>query len=171
MKKLLDEVKWLKSTEDERIVQDLLTSAPSIADLEAALKIQKKRLKDILSKDLLEWMNEQDMTSLETEDFKVAIKTYVSATMNDPIKGFNWVIENGYGDLIKTTVAFPRGEFTEEIESAIEEMGASFTCKDGIAPQSLKKIVSDRLEAGESLPDEDQGIKVSYYDECRVSEK
>jgi len=170
-----------KSTESEAAeallhMEDRFGADIPVSLLEEMVKIQKKQLKQILGKDLLEWMQENDQTSFETEDVKVSIKTYVSAKMLDPIVGFKWLTEHQYGDLIKDNLEFPKGELTPEAEGKLEELGLSYVKKSGIHPQSLKKIISDRLKAGEELPwsDDDDigdGIKVGYFDECVVKEK
>ena len=152
-------------------ITEFLGQTPSIKTLEEVLKHYKAEMKRILGKDLLEWMNENEQTTFETEDLKVSIKTYVSAKMLDPDFGFKWLINNQYGDLIKDNLEFPKGELTPEAEAVLEELGLSFIKKSGIHPQSLKKIITDRLNAGEMLPDEDEGIKVGYFDECVVKEK
>ena len=183
MKALLEKIAKLKKPATDVEVSNLIAHLDtyiekgtniSIPVLEEVLKHYKAELKKILSKELLEWMMENDMDAFETEDYKVAVKTYVNASMADkdnPDKAFEWLTKHQYGDLIKTSVDFPKGEFTDEAQGKLAKMGLSFTRKDGIAPASLKKIISDRLQAGESLPDEEQGIKVSYYDECQVKEK
>lgn len=174
MKILLEKVQGLRKPVNESHVAYLikqLGEAPSIATIEAVLKHYKNELKKILSGDLLEWMMEHDQTSFENEALKVTIKTFVSAKMEDPEKGFDWLTENEYGDLIKTTVDFPKGEFTDETKETLKEMGLSFTMKNGIHPQTLKKVISDRLDAGEDLPNEEEGIKIHYYDECHIKDK
>lgn len=174
MNDLLTKVRAFDAPIDPLKVSKLVTylgDTPSIKTLEVVVKYYKDELKKILSKDLLEWMQENDQVTFETEDMKVSIKTYVSAKMLDPDSGFNWLIANEYGDLIKDNLEFPKGELTPEAESVLDELGLSYTKKSGIHPQSLKKIVSDRLVAGEMLPDEDDGIKVGYYDECVVKER
>ena len=174
MKELLEKIQSFRKPVNQEHVDlliDKLGDAPSIATLEAVVKYYKNEQRRLLSEDLLEWMMEKDITNFESDEYKVSIKTYINAKMADPIRGFHWLMENQYGDLIKTSVDFPKGEFTAEAQGVLEEMGLSFSRKDGVHPQTLKKVMSDRLEAGESLPDEDNGIKVSYYDECLVKEK
>jgi Ca2+-binding EF-hand superfamily protein len=171
MRDLLERIKELDRDVNQNEVEDILHTLPSIATLEEAVSRLKAEKKKILTEDLLEWMMENDMTNLETEEFEVAIKTYVSAKIQDPDAAFNWLTENQYADLIKTSVDFPKGEFSSEVQHILEEMGLSFSRKDGVHPQTLKKVISDRLKAGESLPDEDEGFKVHYYDECQVKGK
>lgn len=172
---LLEKIRnFMKPVNDSHVKKliEYLGEAPSIKTLEEVLKHYKAEVKQILGKDLLEWMNENDQTTFETEDLKVCIKTYVSAKMIDPDKGFIWLQERKYGNSIKDTLEFPKGELTAEDESKIADMGLSYIKKSGIVPASLKKIISDRLKAGWDLPEEEEnGIKIGYYDECVVKEK
>lgn len=183
MTNLLERVKELNSPVDEALVEQFVkkndTAAEakdryySIATLEAVVKHYKNELKQILGKDLLEWMQENDQTTFETEDLKVSIKTYVSAKVLDPDLAFAWLTDRQYGDMIKDNLEFPKGELTPEAESKLEELGLSYIKKSGIHPQTLKKIMADRLKDGEELPmdEESDGFKIGYYDECVVKEK
>jgi len=174
MKDLLTKVRALqrKSTiqEVEALIKDL-GELPSIEVLEEVLAHYKESLRETLSKDLLEWMQENDMDMFENEDVRVSIATYVSAKVKDPDLAFAWLNSHQYGDLIKDTLDFQKGELSAEIEKALESFGASYTKKSGIHPQSLKKIMSDRLKTGDELPYPEDGIDVSYFDECKVKEK
>jgi hypothetical protein len=170
MRDLLDRIRELRRIPSSEEVDQLLTEDMlSIPLLEALLKARKAEEKEILTGPLLEWMQENDQLSFETEDgHKVSIATYVSAKVEDADEAFKWLEERQYGDLIKDTLEFPKGEFTDELARALEEHGASYSKKSGIHPQSLKKIISDRLKAGEDLPSEDDGFVVNYYDEAKV---
>lgn len=179
MKELIDKIKALRSPADPMIVDALIGALGdrySIPVLETVLQHYKDIEKQILSKDLLEWMQEHDQTAFETDDAKVSIRTFVSASVLDPDAAFRWLEEREYGDLIKDTLEFPKGEFSEEARQALAALQLSYTQKRGIHPQSLKKVMSDRLKAGEDLPwsDDDDigdGIKVGYYDEVVIKEK
>jgi hypothetical protein len=174
MKDLLDKVRKLRRDATPEEVQALINDlgeVPSIPVLEEVLKYYKQVERDILTKDLLEWMQENDMDKFENEEVRVQIATYVSAKVNDPDAAFSWLESHQYGDLIKDTLDFPKGELSSEVEDTLASLGVSYSKKSGIHPQSLKKIISDRLKAGEDLPDEDHGIAVNYYDECKVKEK
>ena len=131
----------------------------------------KAKEKAILEGDLLEWMRENDLEKFENEDVKVNIATYVSAKVENPDGAFSWLEEHGYSDLIKDTLDFPKGEFNSEVENTLAQLGVSYSKKSGIHPQSLKKIMSDRLKSGEDLPDEDNGITLNFYDLCQVKDK
>lgn len=174
MKDLLERVREFRREATEGEVAQLIAilgETTSIPVLEEALAHYKREEKAILTGDLLEWMRENDLERFENEDVKVDISTYVSAKVDDADSAFRWLEANQYGDLIKDTLDFPKGEFTPEAEHLLSELGVSYSKKSGIHPQSLKKIMSDRLKAGETLPSEDSGIKINFYDECRVKGK
>jgi hypothetical protein len=174
MKDLLDKVLRLNREYDENEFEALvndLGETPSLAVLEAVLKHYKKIERDVRTGDLLEWMQENDLLTFENDDVKVKIDTYVSAKVQDTEAAFSWLNAHQYGDLIKDSLDFPKGELTPEVEADLEARGLSFTKKSGIHPQSLKKIMADRLKAQEPLPDQDEGFEINYYDECKVKQK
>lgn len=159
------------ATDQVEALVNYLGASPSIPMLEEVLKYYKREEKRILSEDLLEWMQENDQVNFETDDFKVSINTYVSAKVLNPDDAFNWLSNHQYGDLIKDTLEFPKGEFNVDAQAALEALGLSYTKKSGIHPMSLKKIMKDRLKDGEDMPCEDDGININYYDECVIKEK
>ena len=174
MKDLLDKVRKLRREENQEEVTALINdlgATPSIPVLEAVLKHYKAVEREILTTDLLEWMQENDQTTFETDTEKVSIATYVSAKVKYTDAAFGWLISNQYGDLIKDTLDFPKGEFNDQAKAALESLGVSYTMKSGIHPQSLKKIMSDRLKAGSALPDEEYGFNINYFDEVRIKNK
>lgn len=175
MKDLLERVKRLRRKAGEEEVEAMINDlgpSPSIDLLEKVLKHYKAVEQGILAGDLLEWMQENDQLTFETDDFTAKIDTYVSSKVKDDKAAFRWLEENQYGDLIKDTLNFKKGEFTPEAEEALNALGIDVSDrKRGIHPQSLKKIISDRLKAGEEVPTEDDGIDVNFFDIVKVKEK
>ena len=176
MKDLLEKIKAFNRVPIESEVDayiDAFDPDTPIALLEEVVKHFKAARKKILTGDLLEWMQENDLTTFENEDFKVKIVVYVKAGIDkenpDAVEhAFKWLEDNEYGDLIKDTLDLARGEFTDEVADALEGLGVSYTKKSGIHPQTLKKVMSDRLKSEEELPTEDDGFEIDYYDECNV---
>ena len=119
----------------------------------------------------MEWMQENDQITFETDEEKVTISTFVSAKVENAEAAFKWLEDQQYGDMIKDTLDFPKGELTPEIMAVLDEQGASYAKKSGIHPQTLKKIMSDRLKAEEDLPTEDEGFTINYFDGCEVKAK
>ena len=172
MKDLLDRIRELRLEPDEDEIQRLLAiPVLSIPMLEAMLVRRKAEQREILTGSLLEWMQENDQVTFETDEEKVTISTYVSAKVEDADTAFKWLEDEQYGDLIKDTLDFPKGELTPDIEDMLELHGVSYAKKSGIHPQSLKKVMSDRLKDGDTLPTEDEGFLINYFDECKVKAK
>jgi hypothetical protein len=174
MKDLLDQIRALRKEATQEEVDQLIAilgDTTSIPVLEIVLSHYKDIEKKILEGDLLEWMRENDLEKFENEDVKVNIATHVSAKVENPDGAFSWLEEHEYGDLIKDMLDFPKGECTPEVENALAQLGVSYSKKSGIHPQSLKKIMSDRLKSGEDLPSEDDGITLNFYDLCVVKGK
>lgn len=78
----------------------------------------------------------------------------------------NWLELNGYGSIIKDTLALDKGEFDPELESFLNEHGYSYKRDSNVNGQTLKKTIKDHILAGGSLPPE-EGVKVSIF-ECAV---
>ena len=176
MKDLLEKIKAFNRVPIESEVDayiDAFDPDTPIALLEEVVKHFKAARKKILTGDLLEWMQENDQTLFENEDIQVKIVTYVKAGIDKEnpdavVLAFKWLDNHEYGDLIKDTLDLAKGEFTEEVRNSLAELGVSYTQKTGIHPQSLKKVMSDRLKAEEDLPTEDDGFEIDYYDMCDV---
>lgn len=176
MKDLIDRVRALRVEYSKEYLEDFLTQSyeMSIPLLEAALKRLKAEEQEILSGPMLEWMQENDQLTFETEELKAKIKTYVSPKIEEgqEEKAYQWLVDHEYGPLIKDTLSFAKGELDEEtVVFLAQQRGKTFSRKQSIHHQSLKKIVSDRLEAGDILPDEEDGISVKFFDAVELKEK
>lgn len=142
----------------------------SIKLLEEAVKHYKAIDQGIVSKGLLEDLDDMEIDTFENDQVKAKIKLSVSASIKDKDAGYKWLEQYGYGDLLKDTIDFPKGELTPEVVDLMEEQGLSYTRKTSIHSASLKKIMKDRFEAGEELPEEDT-IKVSHFSFVEIKEK
>jgi len=90
----------------------------------------------------------------------VEVKTNYSATITlaNKEKAFNWLRENGLGDIIKNelTVSFGRNEDNKAAEYAELAKGQGYqpTQKLKVEPMTLKALVRERIEGGKPLPTE-----------------
>lgn len=157
-------------TNDVKAMLDFLGAAPSIPLLEKVVSYYKAKEQAIVSKDLMEDLEEEGLTSFETDEFAGKIKLSVSASIKDKVKGSQWLIDNGYSDLIKEELKFPKGELDEDAISYLSEHGYSFERDSKVHPQTLKKVISDRINAGEELPD-DTIINVNMFEYVEVKNK
>ena len=71
-------------------------------------------------------------------------------------EAFNWLRNNGLGDLIKNdiTVSFGRNEDNKAAQYAVLAQGQRFepVQKLKVEPMTLKALVRERLEAGQEMP-------------------
>ena len=106
-------------------------------------------------------MAEMGLSHLKLADGStVDVKANYSANISiaNREKAFNWLRENGLGDIIKNeiSVSFGRNEDNKAADYAAlaEERGYQPTQKLKVEPMTLKALVRERLEAGKSMPTE-----------------
>ena len=106
-------------------------------------------------------LTEMGLSYLKLADgSSVEVKTNYSATITqaNKEKAFNWLRENGLGDIIKNelTVSFGRNEDNKAAEYADLAKGQGYqpTQKLKVEPMTLKALVRERIEGGKPLPTE-----------------
>ena len=96
------------------------------------------------------------LTDGSTVDVKPTYSSNISVSNRE--KAFQWLLENGLGDIIKheLSVSFGRNEDNKAADYAAlaEERGFQPTQKLKVEPMTLKALVRERLEAGKSMPTE-----------------
>ena len=90
--------------------------------------------------------------------FYAKVKYGANISVANREKAFNWLRENGLGDIIKNeiSVSFGRNEDNKAADYAAlaEERGFQPTQKLKVEPMTLKALVRERIEAGKELPTE-----------------
>ncbi len=166
----------LKQLREEATPESVVGTIESLGDyfsipvLEEVLKHYKRLDQEIISKALLEDLTDMDIDSFENEEVKAKIKMSVNASMKDKLLGADWLESHGYGDIIKSTLSFGKGELTPDILKVLDEKGLSYSLDSKVHPASLKKVISDRIKDGEELPPEGV-INVSTFDYVEVKRK
>ena len=146
-KALSDQVTKLQSLEDE------------IDEQEKKLK-ELKRNQELLSGEVIPtMMTEMNISTLKLADGSaVEVKPVYGASIPAAKKedAFNWLRENGLGDLIKNeiTVSFGRNEDNKASQYAILAQGQGYepVQKLKVEPMTLKALVRERLESGQEMP-------------------
>lgn len=173
IKNYLETLRQLRREETEQEVSNLieiLGDTPSIKTIEAVLKHYKAIDQKIISEGLLEDMDDMEIDTFDGENVKAKVKLSVSASIKNPETGYQWLIDNDYGDLLKDTIDFPKGELDEDTVAYLNTKGLSYKRKTAIHPATLKKVMKDRFEDGQELPDESV-IKVSHFPYVEVKFK
>ena len=143
---LASKVQQLKDLEDE------------IANAEASVKKLKEKANILSQFEIPQMMKEMNITKLKLKDGEtVEVSNFYSASIVDQDAAFQWLRENGRGDIIKNdiTVTFGRGEDNKAAQYAVLAKGQGFepVQKVGVHPQTLKGVVRECNESGIELPD------------------
>ena len=160
---------------DQEQVLDKTTNINKLADKikemqakQTQLELQedsvKKTKKDIehLSGEIIPTMlSEMGLSFLKLQDgSSIEVKTNYSATITqaNKEKAFNWLRENGLGDIIKNeiSVSFGRNEDNKAADYAelAKGQGLEPQQKLKVEPMTLKALVRERMEAGKEMPTE-----------------
>jgi hypothetical protein len=146
-KTLSDKVLRLKDLEDE------------IANAEESINKLKEQARILSQVEIPIMMQEMHITKLKLKDGEsVEVKPFYSASISpeNQEKAFEWLRNNGLGDVIKNdiTVTFGRGEDNKAAQYAVLARGQGFepVQKVGVHAQTLKAVVRERIESGQDMP-------------------
>ena len=129
------------------------------------LKDLKKEHQRISGEVIPTMMSEMGLSELKLQDGShLKVSTSYRATITEANKeaAFNWLRNNGLGDIIKNeiSVSFGRNEDNKAADYAELAKGQGFqpTQKMKVEPMTLKALVRERIEAGKEMPTEIFGI-------------
>ena len=160
-----DQQEVIKKTDN---IQSLAHQVERLESLQQRLELQednikntKKELDHISGEVIPTMMSEMGLSHLKLMDgSSVDVKPNYSATITvaNREKAFNWLRNNGLGDIIKNeiSVSFGRNEDNKAADYAAlaQERGYQPTQKLKVEPMTLKALVRERLEAGKEMPTE-----------------
>jgi hypothetical protein len=131
----------------------------NINNLEKQLKKQKEQADKIGSEIIPNLLAEQGLSSLKLADgSSVDIrKSYNCTIKKDQVESaFQWLRDNGLGDIIKNEVAvqFGKGEDNkaEQLLGLAVREGYEPSQKQKVEPMTLKALFRERIEAGLDMP-------------------
>ena len=146
-KNLSDKVIELRNLEDQ------------VAASENHTKDLKEKAKQLSNFDIPKMMEEMNIKKLKLKDGSgIEVKPFYGAhiTPDKQEAAFNWLRENGLGDIIKNdvTVTFGRGEDNKAMAYATLAKGQGYepVQKIGVHAQTLKAVVRERTESGQDMP-------------------
>lgn len=153
-------------------LEKTLGKYPSIATLEAVVKVFKARMDEAKQK-VYEILTDLGLSEATTASGKrVKIVEHVSPKILEETSFYTWLNENGYGDMVKTALDFGKGEFSSKVRQALDNAGAVYVEKQAVHPQTLKAWVKRQLDAEnttglQQLPDESI-LKVTRFKTAEV---
>jgi ABC-type Fe3+-citrate transport system substrate-binding protein len=164
-----DQQDAMKKTEN---IQSLADQVEKLEELQSRLQTQEQIMKDTkkqierLSGEVIPtMMSEMGLAELKLQDGShLKVSTSYRATITEANKeaAFNWLRNNGLGDIIKNeiSVSFGRNEDNKAATYAELAKGQGFqpTQKMKVEPMTLKALVRERIEAGKEMPTEIFGI-------------
>ena len=132
---------------------------------EDAIKEKKKQIQHISGEVIPTMMSEMGLAELKLHDGShLKVSTTYRATITEANKeaAFNWLRNNGLGDIIKNeiSVSFGRNEDNKAADYAelAKSQGLQPTQKMKVEPMTLKALVRERIEAGKEMPTEIFGV-------------
>ena len=153
-------------------IQSLADQVQMLEGLNTRIEASENNLKD-LKKEYLRisgevihtMMSEMGLAELKLHDgshLKVSTTYRASITEANKEMAFNWLRDNGLGDIIKNEilVSFGRNEDNKAADYAALAKGQGFqpTQKMKVEPMTLKALVRERIEGGKPIPTEIFGI-------------
>jgi len=153
-------------------IRSLADQVEKLESLQERLHIQEENMKNTKSEiqkvsgDIIPtMMSEMGLSELKLQDgshLKVATSYRATITEANKETAFNWLRNNGLGDIIKNeiSVSFGRNEDNKAADYAelAKGQGLQPTQKMKVEPMTLKALVRERIEAGKEMPTEIFGI-------------
>ena len=153
-------------------IQSLADQVQRLEGLLRRIELSENNLKDLkkehqrISGEVIPtMMSEMGLSELKLQDGShLKVSTSYRATITEAIKeeAFNWLRNNGLGDIIKNeiSVSFGRNEDNNAASYAELAKGQGFqpTQKMKVEPMTLKALVRERIEAGKEMPTEIFGV-------------
>ena len=146
-------------------VERLETFATTIEAAEENLKLLKKKRDHISGEVIPTMMTEMGLSELKLSDgshLKVSTSYKAHITEANKEAAFNWLRNNGLGDIIKNeiSVSFGSNEDTRAADYAnlAKSQGLEPTRKMKVESMTLKALVRERIEAGKEMPADIFGV-------------
>lgn len=163
---------WRKEKDFLRIVKglDIMFNGYSVPIklLEDILSFYKKRKRAIEADRLPKLLKANQLKEITMEDgTKVTIKMEVSPVKKDEDLLFKWLEDNDEGHNIKDIIALGKGEFTDELESFLNDKGFSYEVKSKIEYQTLAKVLRDRINEEIELPPA-EAVEINQIDVAKI---
>tara|TARA_R100000315_G_scaffold62508_1_gene44632 strand:- start:16832 stop:17386 length:555 start_codon:yes stop_codon:yes gene_type:complete len=142
-----------------KLAQTQLVLERRVQDIEEELKQAKRDLREIAEDKLPAAMLEYGIREFKMEDgSQISVKNYYGAsiTKKNQEEAFSWLIDNGFGDLIKNQISlsFARGQedSAKQIMDELEERQFQPAARKWVEPMTLKAFAREQVEAGNKLP-------------------
>ena len=158
-----DQTEAITQTNEVKALSDQVINLRDLEDRIKQKEVELKKLKkdlDIISGEVIPtMMTEMNISTLKLADGSaVEVRSIYGASISPDKKeeAFNWLRNNGLGDLIKNevTVSFGRNEDNKAADYTVLAQGQGYqpVQKLKVEPMTLKALVRERVESGKDMP-------------------
>jgi len=130
-----------------------------VEEKQASLKATQKELKVLSEEDIPALLSEVGLSEITlTNGQKISTNSYYYGriTEHNQQEAFEWLQDNGHGDIIKNvvSVSFGRDEDVnaEKLLSNLQDNGYTTNGKKWVEPMTLKAFIREQVESGNDLP-------------------
>jgi hypothetical protein len=154
-----------KSMLPEHEVEELMQYAHLMLDLDDLIKEKEQELKDLKDKrkQVSEGHFPDKFAELGLEEIKldngmkISVKPFFSCSIVDQATGFDWLIENGHGGVVKNDVIvpFPAGKNQPALDlmTQLTKQGLPAQRKLGVHWATLNALTREIYTGGGTLPE------------------
>jgi len=147
-----------------------------VEEKQASLKSTQKELKTLSEEDIPALLSEVGLSEITlTNGKKISTSAYYYGriTEHNQQEAFEWLQDNGHGDIIKNvvSVSFGRDEDVnaEKLLSNLQDNGYTTNGKKWVEPMTLKAFIREQVESGNDLPLETFNVYVGQ--KTRINKK
>lgn len=129
-----------------------------VAELEDQLKAKKEQLRVVQEHDLPDALAEAGVSEIRLADgSRVKAEPFVTAhiTKAKAEEAHMWLVDNGFGDIIKREVTAKFGKSDDNWKIAVEALqarGIKIETKEAVHHSTLKAFAKEQMEQGTDLP-------------------
>ena len=145
----------------------LIETQKEVANMEEQLKKLKETERNLSEQSIPNLMREAGIKELKLDDgTAISVKPYYSASISKAKEkeAFEWMRQNGFGDLIENKVELQFGKAQDELaKKLVEELkskGHNVSQKMKIEPMTLKALIREQIEEGHEVPADLLGVYV-----------
>ena len=150
------------------LCKEMLEQQEMIANLEEQLKTAKEKERNLSEERIPNKMSELGYSKLQLKTGeKIEIKPFYAAKIpTDRVdEAFQWLRDNGQGDLIKNNVSLTFGRSQDnEAKALVDDLrnkGHNVKQVEKVEPMTLKAFVREQTEKGNSIPSDLFGVYIA----------
>jgi hypothetical protein len=137
----------------------LIETQKEVAVLEEKLKALKETERGLSEQSIPNLMQEAGYSEMKLVDgTAISVKPFYAASISKAKEeeAFDWLRDNGYGDLIKNNVVLQFGKAQDKdannLVNELKSKGHNVSQKMKVEPMTLKAFVRNEIEQGKSVP-------------------